>query len=232
MSEKKRSPIFWVLIGCGGLAFIGLVIAGVIGYLGYTKIKEIEKGIKDPETRDAKVKQILGTDTFPEGYYPAMGFSLFSVFEMAILTDRPEGFSEEKHGDLGNKAFFYMKFPQKKKQDLKDFLEGKTDNNRALRDANINIDVKMQEIISRGVFEMDGGKTYFLIQKGDMHSDYGSSTDGLQAIMLFECEQSSKAPFGMWFRKMEEGQDLDAEVLTQELKDFIGFFHFCEVKPQ
>ena len=73
------------------LMLIGIGIAAVVGvgYFGFKKVQEVQEEFKDPVARAAKVKRMLGCDELPEGYYPALSFSIPFVMQTAILSDQP-----------------------------------------------------------------------------------------------------------------------------------------------
>src|SRR5262249_3942335 len=83
--RKKTSPWVWVGLGCGGVLVLCVVVTAVAGYVLYGKVRNFGKQFEDPAVREQRVREIMGVQDFPEGYYPFMTFSVPWVLDVAIL---------------------------------------------------------------------------------------------------------------------------------------------------
>lgn len=226
MAAKQKGPLFWILIGCGGLTLIGGIVLALVAFFGFRYAQEMKETFENPEARKAKVGEILGTTEFPEGYYAMVGIEFFSIFSLAILTDHEVHFEEGQNtqDDLGEKSFIYFKTLEQEK-DLKAFIEGKNNDPKVLREANIHVDI--EEVVTQGSYPADGGTYYYLIQKGNVASQYGKA-EGIQSLILFDCPNSKRTHFGIWSRNTDETYEVNPDNELQMLKDFVSFFHFCK----
>ena len=75
MSEKKF-PWGCVIGGCGVMV-LGAIVA-VVSMTIWTvkKAEEFEEELKNPDAQRARVMEILGAETLPEGLHPMMGMSI------------------------------------------------------------------------------------------------------------------------------------------------------------
>lgn len=232
MAEKKGNILLYIGIGCAGLVLLaGVAIVG-LGYFGIKKAKEFEENIKNP---GPKSLELLGVEQLPPEYNAQVALSIPFVMEMVIISNgQPR--SENEKEDMGTEGLFYMKFAWggEKNQELRDYFDGKTDDPSALREANINIDTT--EIISRGVIELEDGKTInYLTQRGNMKMSGTNTRDGLNTMFLIQCENDQKMRFGFRYgpdpdpAMPADELDLTGTVADEEaLGDFIGQFHFCK----
>jgi hypothetical protein len=232
--KKTTSPWVYVGIGCGVLLVLGVVALAAIGYGAFRWGKQVEKDIKDPATRTAKVKAVLGADTLPDGYHAVMGMSIPLVMEMAILTDREPDADGRVRGH-NERGFMYFRFLSggSNEKELRDYFEGKTNDDSVLRRNHVNIRVGGQQVIRRGVVETNGYPVMYLAQRGDMQMNEARS-EGVHSLLLVDCPQDARMRMGIWF-----GPDPDpqAPVATanfegtpadeKALRAFLGHFHLC-----
>lgn len=231
MSANKKSPLFWILVGCGGLMLLAVVAVAGLGIMGYRAAKGFGEQMKDPAQRQAKVLKVLNAESLPEGYYPGMALAIntfFLKFEMAIITDDPSAFQEGSHsGDpMKGKTFLYMLLPQKEKQELRDFLAGKTSDPKALKQNHINMEFQREQVLTQGVYQSEGRDVYYLIQQGSVNSQYGQST-GIQSMLMIDCPGEENTRFAMWMRPVEPEETLTGPDQLAKLQQFLAFFHFC-----
>jgi len=141
--QKATSPWVYVGIGCGVLLVLGVVALAAIGYGAFRFGKQVEKDIKDPATRTAKVKAVLGADTLPDGYHPMVGLSIPLLMDMAMLSDREPGADGQVHGPV-RRGFIYVRVLSagSNEKELRDYFEGKTNDESVLRRNNVNIHVR------------------------------------------------------------------------------------------
>jgi hypothetical protein len=232
--KKATSPWVYVGIGCVVLLFLGVVAVAAIGYGAFRWGKQVEKDLKDPATRTAKVKAVLGADTLPEGYHPMIGLSIPLLMDMAMLSDREPGPDGQAHGP-GQRGFIYVRVlsADSNEKELRDYFDGKTNDDSVLRRNKVNIHVRDQEVIRRGVVETNGYPVMYLAQRGDLQMNETRS-QGVHSLLLVDCPQDERMRMGIWF-----GPDPDAQapVATADfqgtpadvnaLTAFLGHFHLC-----
>jgi hypothetical protein len=223
-----------VAAGCGVALVLGVVGMGAVGYGLFRWGKQIESDIKDPATRTAKVKAVLGADTLPDGYHPVVGLSIPFVMEMAMLSDREPDL--EGHGrGLGQRGFLYFHYvsvsPDEKA--LRDYFEGRTSDDSALRRAGVNFRFKDQEVIRRGVVQTSGHPVLYLAQRGELEMD-DDHRRGVNSLLLVDCPQDDRMRMGIWFGPDPDpgtpaatanlqGSPADEKALTA----FLAHFHLC-----
>jgi len=234
MAEGKTSP--WVWIGCGCLLALVLIV-GVLGgmiFMGVSWVKDIEETMSDPVKRADRVKEILDTDELPEGYNAIAGITIPLFAELAVLgTNEPDD-----HGqldELGERGFVYMKMKlsmAEKEQELRDFLEGKTDKSPDIvLQSNIRMDT--EEVIRRGSFELDDSNVIYSAYRGDIDVE-NKSGQGLASMAMIQCPGEHRIRLGIWFgpdptdgESLEEADLTDTPADEQALKDFLSHFDFC-----
>ena len=170
MTDQVKTPTWvYIAVGCGGAILLALVALGVVGYLGYRWVEDVKETHEDPASREAKVLEILGADSIPEGYYGAAGVSIPFVMQLAVLSDR-EPRENGRTGGFDERGFIYIEMIRLggQQDELEAFFRGEVDDPEILRENNIRIDV--EEIVGRGSIE---GETFDL--------DYFAHRGGLEA---------------------------------------------------
>ncbi len=238
--SRGRSPASWIALGCGAVVVLGGIAVISLGYFGYRRARQWEGEIKDPAARAARVAEVLGTETLPAGYHPALGLSIPFVMETAILTDHevPAG---KPHGEeiLGDRGFFYVKTLQseRKRRELEDYFAGRSTDSEVLRD--LGLSVHRGEKLGEGHFTLHGADVRFVAQRSrvDFRSGLGRR-DKIVATLLIDCPEDEKLRLGIWFGPTpaasdgEEELDLTATPADEAaLREFVAPFHFCAAKP-
>ncbi|MFO0597231.1 MAG: hypothetical protein U0228_18100 [Myxococcaceae bacterium] len=195
-APKQRSPLFYVLIGCGGLA--GLIcLGGAVVLLGLGKVaKDVTAGMSDPEEMRKNATRQLGA--VPEGYNVVASVNMF-VLEMTLLTDAPArpdgGFDlDDKHHTF---TYFEVMANQNNKTS-RDFLMGKETDPQALARSGINIDA--HDVIKRGQLNIDGRKVYWTATRGKLEMGAQAGTEGINTAVLFDCATDDMR-VGVWSQK-------------------------------
>lgn len=236
MADKKTSP--WVYVGCGCVAAVVLVGALLVGggFLFYRKVKQWEAEIEDPAVRAEKVRQVLGYQEPPEGYYPLMGMTIPFVMEMAFLTDQPPSESGEVNDQkFRERGFLYFRMSSLfKERDLEDYFEGRTDDPEALRHSNIHID--RGKVLGRGSMRVGDMDLRYVSQLGDMRFGSNWDQESLTTLLLVGCPDDGRTRMGIWFSP----GPLDAEETPPEelnltgtiadesrIRDFVSQLQLC-----
>jgi hypothetical protein len=234
MEEKKGFPWGWVLGGCAIVVVCIIIIVVGAGYFVYNKAQEFSEDIKDPKKREAKVMEVLGAETLPEGLYPVVGLSIPMLMDVAILGDEPSSEYGEP-GDPGENGFIYFSMISggHQRQELQEFFEGKRSSSSMLRQYDVDIDVR--EVLGRGELESNGQKIRWVAHRGDRRHTSASETV-LMTLMLFECpEQDRRMRLGVLFSPdpAEEAQLEELNVAgtiadEAEIASFVSYFQVCQ----
>jgi hypothetical protein len=213
----------------------GLAVSGAVtlGVFGYRWVQRTEQELKDPDTRLARVRQVLGCKSLPEGYHPVVGLSLPLLSEIAVLSDRPLPEGEERGEPFGERGFIYVKVlaPGQDEQELRDYFEGKTADAGVLR--RNGIELRTREPLGRGVIEHSGQSLLYQAQRGDVDfSAHGAR--GVTSLILVDCPLDRKLRFGIWFGPdPAAGGDAGADALAgtpadpAAIRAFMGHFRLC-----
>lgn len=202
--SKGTSPWVWIGCGCGVALLLGVTLVAGLGFFGVRKARELERDIKDPARREAKVLEVLGAETLPSGYYPMMGLSVPFLFEMAMVSDLPGDEEEEPQG-FGERGFIFFEMISlgRQQQELRDFFEGKTDDAEVLRQQNINI--RIGDRLAHGELERSDGEILWVAHRGNIDV-MGSRQQGITTLLLFECPNDRRMRMGIWFGPLPQGE--------------------------
>jgi hypothetical protein len=200
MAEKSgTSP--WVWIGCGCLAAVVLAAAAVggLGWFGVRQAKQLEAELRDPDARRDKALEVLGAETLPEGYYPAIALSVPLLMDMAMLSDRETepGVEPQPFGERGLIYLDVFSFGRQR-DELRDFFDGKTTDPEVLRQQNIDLD--LDEVVARGEAAHPQATVRWVAHEGDVGGMGGGGRSGLVTLLLFECSgDDRRLRFGIWY---------------------------------
>ncbi len=235
MNGKKTSPWVYVGIGCVGAVVLAVAAVGALGFFGYRWAKQVESDMKDPKAREAKTLAVLGCDRLPDGYRPMASVSIPFVMDMAMLSDA-EPDAEGRVRGFDRRGFLYFQFlnPRADKKELRDYFEGKTDDDSVLRRSGISVRVQSRELIRRGVLHLQGFNLMYLAQRGGLHMTEGRS-EGVNTLMLIDCPaEDARRRMAIWFGPDPDpgtpvasanfaGSPADEEAL----RAFMGHFSVC-----
>ena len=228
MAVKKSSVIAIVGVGCFALVLAVAIVIFVVAQKAIEIGRDIEQSVKNPEP---KAMEVLSCESFPPDYHAQLAMSIPFLMDLVILSNEIR--VAEGDVNMGGDGLIYMKllWGAKQNQELRDFFEGKTNDPRALRDANINLGT--QEIITRGAFDLDDQRFLYLVQRGDIQTDHGDS-EGLSTVFLVQCGSESKMRLGIRYGSdptpamPAEDLDLTGTVGDVEmLQTFLSHFRFC-----
>lgn len=227
-APKQRSPWFYVLLGCGGLAAL-MCLGGMVALLGVGKFfKDVGEGVSDPEERRKNALKQLGG--LPEGYAVMASFNVL-VMQTTILTDAPMlpdgGFEVGERGHL----FAYIRvMANDNNKKARDFLAGKDPDPSALGQSGIKLDAS--DVVKRGALTLDGRKLSYVTARGVMGVG-GDGRPGLNTHVLFECPGEA-LHLGIWSQgdpapdKKNEELELAGTVADEaELARFLAPMNPC-----
>lgn len=229
---EQQSPWRYVLIGCVVTIVLASLAVGGCLFLMVQWGREVSQAMRDPEVRRERVLEILGAESLPEGYHPAMALSVPMVMSTVILTGHevPPG---EVEGDLGDTAFIYLETVGYGQDEaaLRAFFEGRTQDPGVLADS--GIDVELDQIVARGNRQADGAALWYLVQRGDIDAqDFRG--DGIGAVVLVDCPDDERRRFGIWFvPDPDPGAPLEELDLSgtpadpEAIGEFMGHFDLC-----
>jgi hypothetical protein len=211
---KQRSPWFYVLLGCGGLAAL-MCLAGTIFALVVGKqVKNVAEGVSDPAQKQKNALAQLGA--IPPGYTVVASLVLpFGVGKTSVLTDSP--LDPDGGVTLEGRIFMYRTQMMQKEQlgAIKDFFAGKPGDAFALRQVGLPTDPSA--ITKRTELTVDGRKLQVAVMHGPINP-MQSDAVGLSTGILFECPDDVFR-LGTWSQKDPPG---DARAGEPSLAGTVG----------
>ncbi|XXF77524.1 hypothetical protein P2318_31395 [Myxococcaceae bacterium GXIMD 01537] len=194
-SEKKRSPWFYLGLGCGGLLLLGGGGLGALTWYMSSSIKALKEDLQNPIARNEKAKRLLGASKLPEGYLAGASLSMpFSGDSVLLRGDPPDMVGPTTRG------FHYLRMHQRPSagQALRDFVEGRSDRiHDAMMGSAFNIDTR--EVLARGTLPLAGNTVRYISVRGQFNAKGDDAPQGLNAVMLFDCPDSMYQRVGIWF---------------------------------
>lgn len=219
---KNKTPI-WAWIGCGCLLCVMLFMAviGGIGVAGFTFFKGMVEDMADPVARNAKVAELLGAESLPEGFHARAVLGIPFIMQVAILSDGEplEAISgddfEEKvqemenlvlRGDqLGQNTIIYLKLRDRDTDEkVEDILDGSNRGNAKV-DLGVRFERETDELISEGEMEVAGQPITWRAFEGDIETQ-GDASVGVVAAVQVACP-SGDVHDVLWFQKSELEQE-------------------------
>jgi hypothetical protein len=229
MSEDgSRSAWIWAAWGCGGCLFItGLVLVALI-FAGVRTVQNIENGLNDPAAREQKAKELLGCDSFPDGYVPVVTFSIPFLFDTVVLADRPPNDHDEV-SDETERVFVYLEAIRGDRR-WRSFAEG-GDPSRVLADQGIR--ARRSEEIGRGKLSVDDHEIDYVSQRGSV-TIHGHDYEGITTFLFIRCPASQRVRAGVWSNPdpnegvpVTEADFSGTNADPEQIRAFISHFDFC-----
>ncbi len=193
--ESGRSP--WFYVGCGCLFMIAVGVAGSI--LLALWARNLQEDMKSADRRAEKAEELLGLDQLPEGYQVGVAMGIPMVLDTVILTDgeaAPDG-DVRRPQFRGEHGFLYTRTLKIGGEDrLLDFFEGRTEDDKALEQAGINL--RLDERVGRGEVDIAGGKALWVTHRGEVDV-LQDSRDGLNTVVMFRCAEKGGRRTAIWW---------------------------------
>lgn len=222
VGRKQRSPWFYALLGCGGLA--GLICLGTMGVM-FTcgkALSDVKAGVENPEERQKNALKQLGA--LPEGYAVVASVNVFFM-QTTILTDGellPDGGFDVGDGHVFR---YFSVMPNEKNKHARDFLSGKETDAEALARSGIRLDAK--DVVKRGQLSIDGRKYAYIASRGVVDGTE-PPTVSLNNAILFDCPGET-LHVGIWSQQDPSPEKAAAEVdLTGTVADEEKLAHFLK----
>jgi hypothetical protein len=202
---KRTSPWVFVGIGCGVVVLAIVGAAAVGGFMLFRAAKSISTDMMDPKVRVATAERLLGTHQMPDGYRPAVAFSLGPI-EMVLLSDREPDANGAIEG-FDRRGFLYTSLPQGNDKDaLRDFMDGKRDN-----PGHVQLSMHSRETLGRGSVSANGETIRYVAQRGEFRNQQVTHK-GITTTMVIECPDDGRSRMAFWF-----GPDPDPDTPAKSL---------------
>jgi hypothetical protein len=197
--KREKSPWLYVGVGCGCLLLLGFVaVVGLIGF-GVMTAKNLKDSIEDPVKRAEEVRDILGSETLPEGYEPVLGLSAPMMFRLAVLANvAPDADGEFR--DPVERAFFFLRLSGwiTHDDDLRKIFEGPGDPLRALETWDqADVSIIGDEPVGEGSVSVGGREWRYAAQRGDMLIDR-TRIEGVLAVVVVKCGAGKRDGLAAW----------------------------------
>jgi len=183
--RRVRSPLVYVLAGCGTLMVLGILGVGVAAYWFKRNIEAtVDEQRTNPNLRTAMATEALHAERLPDGYY-AVVTGRSPIVDVVLLGDVPARPSGEASG-FHQRGFMYTRMIGQPPQlrPIRSFVAGQENSSSVLRA--IDIDLATNAIIRRGTLDLEGDDIRYCAQRGDMKIK-DAHLLGLQVITLVNC---------------------------------------------
>jgi hypothetical protein len=193
---RQRSPWFYVLLGCGGLALalIGVCLAG--GAFAVNSGKNMAAGVTDAKTRAQNAQAQLGA--IPDGYSVIASIVLpFGAGSQTMLTDQPVDEDAGLRGipQLDGRIFVFKTQLMDKTQlaTMVDDFQGKSGAGGVM----LRLDEK--QVLKRSEVAFEGKKAHLLVTRGNA-PDPQVAVAGLASSLLLDCPEGG-FKLATWIQK-------------------------------
>jgi hypothetical protein len=181
---RQRSPWFYVLLGCGGLAGLMCLGLGGSGLYCAKQVSDISQGVTDPRERQKNALEQLGA--LPEGYSVVASFSLpMGLMKQTMLSDRP--LLPDGGVPVGGRQFTYLRVManERNKRD-RAFLDGSDPQGTGLGEGGL-LRLDPKTVIRRGQLQVDGRKLSYLVARLGEAGVAGIPMQAFASIISFDC---------------------------------------------
>ena len=242
MSEKSRSPWVYVGAGCGVVLLLAVLMVAGVAVFGFRAVRDIERDLEDPSRRLTRATENLGVEALPEGYFAVIGLTIPFLLEVTVLSDQEPDESGRLEG-FDRAGFVYLRVRNfgDMATELRSFFEGGSGDVRALREA--NIDLELREELARGTLDVSDIDVRWVTFRGeiDLGETMGSNDfDGLTTLIWPECGNDVRVRLGVWFGEepsppgLEDAGTLESPPLLEgsvgdpaEIATFLGGMALC-----
>lgn len=226
--DGSQSPWVWAAWGCGGCLLVtGLVVVVVI-FAGVRTIKNIESELNDPVAREQKAKDLLGADSFPDGYQPVITFSIPFLFDTVLLADRPLDDNDQLSHET-ERMFVYVELIRGDRNWRRYGEDG--DPSRVLADQGIQ--ARRSEEIGRGELSVGDQEIDYVSQRGSV-TVHGHEYQGISTFLFIRCPGSKRMRAGVWSNPdpnegipVTEADFSGTNADPEQIRAFVSHFDFC-----
>lgn len=227
-AQKKRSPWLYVGLGCGGLLVLGVAGIVLVASLVKSKVDEFKEEQDNPVVRARKAKRLLGAQAFPEPYDAVMTMSFPLIMDMVML-----GRPAEDNGVAYGFTYFHLLQDVENVKAVREYADGKRRSPGAL--VGDDFVLNAHEVLRRGELPFAKHKVRYVAQRGRFHYGEEVSTEGLSALVLFECPGNSQLRVGVWYTPDADPEAAaDAPALAgtpadeEAVRAFVSHFNPCQ----
>jgi hypothetical protein len=221
--KRPRSPWFYALLGCGGLAASICLGFTILFAVCAKKAQSISEGMSDPAAAKIQAVEMLGA--IPDGYYAIGSMDMFFV-KMAMLADEPPPLDKTQPFRPKRSFRFVRLMANDNNARVKAFFTEDGKDTTALENSGLN--VRPEDIVKRGQLNLEGRKLRFVVARGTISNANFSMGDqraarpppvqgddeaqsGLHASVLFDCPGDA-LNIGIWSMLEEDTSAADAGV--------------------
>ena len=220
--------------GCGGLVAGALALIVALAWFGYRKGEGFRASLRDPESRAAASREVLGYRELPAGYHPMGGFSIPFAMEMAMLSDREPAPGEEIEGPeqaFGRRGFVFLvtRASGRQEAELRAYFRGEREEVTFYQE----IDRRFTggEVLGRGRLRAGGAEVHYVAERGRMELGEGPAPTVLTRLLV-ECPEASRLRTALWFEPAAPagaaGEPLGGTPADPEaLRRFLDHFRLC-----
>lgn len=222
MAERaSASPWVWVGCGCAALLVLTLAALGGASWFLVSSVGKLEEELRDPATRTSRALEILEAETLPEGYHAEIFVEIPYLLRMVGLTDGPESPGEPEN--LEADRLFLLLRVRGQREDLHRFVTGETPHLDL--DMEVDLDAEIGDELARGTLDLHDGRRALWIAHQAKYEGETRRIDGIQTVVLGECDRTTWIDFAFWLRPSVE--DPTPERLGADLEELLAPLRLC-----
>jgi hypothetical protein len=201
--KKRISPWVWVGCGCGVLLLVGALAIGGFIFATVRQVRDAKELAQDPKALAERIQKIVPYRELPEGYSPAMAFSIPILSQTAIFSRGP--LDADGAGDMprrmrrGDQFIYTRTFTPNggatNEQQRKRFLDQRQGVPRWLK--GLPIPMPDFEALRTGTFKVGGHTVYYRTQRTKLN-DRGRRRGFLNTIGIVDCIDPLYTHTVMW----------------------------------